>query len=671
MEQDPHIWLEDVEGEEALAWVEDRNADSLSLLKARPEFEALHEKALEIRNSKARIPAIRYHGAHVYNFWQDEDNERGIWRRTTPEDYAQETPNWEIVLDVDALAKAEGEDWVYKGASTLPPDGRRCAIQLSRGGADAVVIREFDLDEKRFVEVGFELSESKGMVSWFDADTLYVATDFGENSLTDSGYPRIVKRWARGTRVEDAETVFEGQKADVGSWMHVIHRPERRYEIVTRVIEFYNTEFYVVEGGELIRLDLQSDAEIQKIVKGQLVVEIKSDWAVGGNTYAQGSLLSIGYDDFLAGDRDFQVVVEPDPRASLSSVDATRDQLLVNRLVNVRGELWSYTFEAGEWRGRKVEAPAFGTLEFGAVDDWSNCFAFYATSFLEPTALYLAEGTDVPPKQVKTLPGFFDPSPFTVEQFEATSSDGTRVPYFVVGPQATGGDGGRPTLLYAYGGFEISMRPNYVSVTGPAWLERGGVYAVANIRGGGEFGPDWHQSVKKENRQQAFEDFYAVAEDLVARGITSPEKLGIHGGSNGGLLVGAALTQRPDLFGAVVCGVPLLDMRRYSKLLAGASWMGEYGDPDDPEAWAYISKYSPYHNLSADAAYPTPFFYTSTRDDRVHPGHARKMVARMREMGHEVLYYENTKGGHAGATTNAERAFLDALIYAYLIDRLG
>ena len=671
--EDPFLWLEDVEGEKAMAWVKGQNKTSVEALAAHPRFDPIYQSSLDILNSDDRIPYVAIRGDYVYNFWQDADNEKGVWRRTTLSDYATDAPSWEVILDVDQLAAAEGENWVWKGSSCLYPDYLTCMVNLSRGGADAVVRREFDVSTKAFVENGFHVPEAKGGTSWLDRNTLYVATDFGEGSLTTSGYPRVAKIWKRGTSLTEAEVVYEGEETDVGVWAYASHTPESTYEIVTRAITFYRTETLVRLGGRMVRLDIPLDANMYGFFKGQMLVELKSDWEVGGKTYPQGALLGIDLDDFLAGSRQFDEIVVPGERSSLAGVSTTENLLLINMLDNVKSVLYEYRFGPDDWVRTRVDAPEFGSLSFGSTDEFSDTYFFNYNGFLTPSSLYLVdhESGERNVRQVKSLPAFFDASGLVAEQFEAESADGTRIPYFLVRGKDQAFDGTNPTLLYGYGGFEISMRPGYSATRGTAWLAHGGVFVMANIRGGGEFGPKWHQAALKENRQRAYDDFIAVAEDLIERRVTSPDRLGIMGGSNGGLLVGAVFTQRPELFNAVVCQVPLLDMKRYNKLLAGASWMAEYGNPDIPEEWAYIRKYSPYQNVSADMDYPEVFFVTSTRDDRVHPGHARKMAAKMLDMGHPVYYYENTEGGHAAATNNKQRAYMAALSYAYLWNQLA
>jgi prolyl oligopeptidase len=666
--EDPWLWLEDVESAKALAWVEEFNKKSTAELEAVPVFQAIHEKNLEIYNSDERIPRVGIRGDYLYNFWRDAEHVRGIWRRTTLDEYRRDDPEWETVLDVDALAEKEEENWVWKGSTCLPPEYELCMVALSRGGGDATVRREFNASKKKFVANGFKLPEAKSRVSWKDADTLWVGTDTGEGSLTTSGYPRIATEWKRGTPLEEARVVFEGRAEDVSVGAYSAHLPEGRYDFVYQVPEFFRSTLYFQLGGRLVKVDIPEDASMQGLFKEQMLVSLRSDWTVGGRTYPQDALLAIGLDTFLQGGREFEVLFEPSERVSLGGVASTRDHVLMTTLDNVRGKMYRLTFAEGEWSREEMELPGLGTVGIGSTTDESNTWFFTYTDFLEPSSLYLVE--DGKAQRVKSLPAFFDAEGMSVVQYEATSKDGTKIPYFLVKPKGFQANGKNPTLLYGYGGFEVSETASYSATVGNAWLARGGVYALANIRGGGEFGPKWHQAALKSKRHKAFEDFIAVGEDLVARNITSPEHLGIMGGSNGGLLVGAAFTQRPDLFEAVVCQVPLLDMKRYHTLLAGASWMAEYGNPDT-EDWEFIKTWSPYHNLDESKDYPKVFFFTSTRDDRVHPGHARKMVARMTEMGKPVYYYENTEGGHAGAANNNQRAYMWALAYSYLWKMLG
>jgi len=496
-----------------------------------------------------------------------------------------------------------------------------------------------------------------------------VATDFGPGTMTTSGYARIAKLWQRGTPLSEAETLFEGQEDDMSVGVGAWRTADRTFNVVTHRPAFFDARLHVLENGELTPIDLPLDAS-PTFVRDRMVVYLRSNWEVGGRSLPAGSLVHIGFDDFLDGSRDFDVLLEPTERQTVSGVRATRDYLLIGMLDNVQGELRRYAYRDGEWSFETVPAPEMGSIGVSATSPFTNRYFFTYSGFTQPTTLYLAD-EDGSVREVRSLPEMFDAEGLVVEQHEATSADGTAVPYFVVRAEDTPLDGSNPTLLHAYGGFEISRTPGYGAVTGAAWLERGGVYVLANIRGGGEFGPDWHRAALQENRQRAFDDFIAVGDDLVERGITSPQHLGIMGGSNGGLLVGVAMTQRPDLFNAVVVQVPLLDMRRYHVLLAGASWMAEYGDPDDPAQWEFIGRYSPYQQLREDVDYPRPLITTTTRDDRVHPGHARKMAARMEEMGHPVLYFESMEGGHGAGVTNEQRAHLQGITYAYLWEQLA
>ena len=670
--EDPYRWLEDVLGERALAWVAARNEESAAALE-QGDFTATERRLLDILDSKARIPGVVKQGRFLYNFWRDAANPRGLWRRTTLRSYRAAEPAWETVLDLDALAAAEGENWVWKGAECLRPAGTRCLLSLSRGGGDATVVREFDLATRAFVPGGFTLPEAKTEVSWRGHDALWVATDFGPGTLTSSGYARVVKLWRRGTPLSAAETVFEGRASDVSVLAY--RDPTRGFErdVIRRGITFYTDETFVLRGGRPVKLEKPDSAEAS-LWRDLLLLTLRDDWTVGGRTYPAGALLAADLERFLAGERRLDVLFQPTERKSLAGVTATRHHLIVNELDEVQSRLYLLTRRRGAWtRAPLPGVPDLATASATAVDDQrSDAYWLTLTGFVTPTALLLGDAADphAPPTLLKGLPAFFDAQGLVVAQHHAVSKDGTRVPYFEVSRAGLALDGLNPTLLYGYGGFEISELPSYRAGVGAAWLERGGVFVDANIRGGGEFGPHWHQAALKEHRHRAFEDFLAVAEDLVRRGVTSPAHLGIQGGSNGGLLVGNALTLRPDLFGAVVCQVPLLDMRRYSHLLAGASWIGEYGDPDDPAEWAFIRTFSPYHTFDAAVRYPPTLLMTSTRDDRVHPGHARKMAARMLAAGQPVLYWENVEGGHGGAANNRQSAHMQALAYGFLWSRL-
>ncbi len=662
---DTFQWLEDVQGEKALAWAKQHNAKTTAVLEARPEYKPIYARTLEILDSKEKIPYPELLGQTVYNFWKDETHERGLWRRTTVASYRTAAPQWETVLDVDALAKAEGKAWVFHGADCLAPAYARCMVTLSPGGSDASVQREFDTRAKAFVSGGFSLPEAKSSVSWRDEDTLWVGTDFGSGSLTSSGYPRMVKLWKRGTPLSSARTVFEGKPEDVASSGRSEILSDGRYDLVTRTPAFFRSESFLLLGDRLVKLDLPEDARLRAFFRDRILFSLRSDWSAGGRTYREGSLLAGTVDDVLRGVRKFDVLFEPSARVSLASVDRTRDRVLLETLDNVRSRVTALSLEDGAWKRSAVPTPGLGTAELKATSDLTETFFFTYQDFSTPVSLWLTEkGTS--PAKVKTMPSFFEGSGIETQQFEATSKDGTKIPYFVVRPKGTKSDGTAPTLLYGYGGFEVSEVPSYSGVLGSAWLSRGGVYVLANIRGGGEFGPAWHKAAVKEKHIHNFEDFSAVAKDLATRKITTPRHLGIMGGSQGGLLVGGTFALYPELFHAVVAQVPLADMRRFNHLLAGASWMAEYGDPDKPEDWAYIQTWSPFQLLKAEVAYPTPFFWTNTRDDRVHPAHARKMVAKLEALGHHVYYFENTEGGHGSGAVNKQTAQVTALQYSYL-----
>jgi prolyl oligopeptidase len=497
-----------------------------------------------------------------------------------------------------------------------------------------------------------------------------VGTDFGPGSLTSSGYPRIVKEWKRGTPLSEAVTVFEGETGDVSVGAGVSHDHGRTYEIINRAPTFFTSEDYLRRNGKLTKIEKPADVQVGTF-ENYLLLRLRLDWEIEGKKWPAGSLLAADFDDYLKGSRKLISLFEPTGRNSLQSMSATKHYLMLDELDNVRSRIVALKPRAGQWASTPLEAPPFGSAGASGIDpDESDDYFLSATDFLTPSSLSLGTVGKKGAAKLKSLPEYFKTDGLEISQHEATSKDGTKVPYFQVSRKGIRYDGNNPTLLYAYGGFEVSMLPNYNAAVGAALLERGGTYVLANIRGGGEFGPTWHEAARKQNRQRAYDDFLAVAEDLEARKLTSPKHLGIQGGSNGGLLMGVIFTELPYLFKAVVCQVPLLDMRRYNHLLAGASWMDEYGNPDKPEEWAYISKYSPYQNVSKDKHYPRVLFTTSTRDDRVHPGHARKMVARMKEQGHDVLYYENIEGGHGGAANNQQAAFMSALAYTFLLKEL-
>ncbi|MBA4807342.1 prolyl oligopeptidase family serine peptidase [Brevundimonas sp.] len=673
---DPYVWLEDVEGERAMEWVKAHNAHSLGVLQGDPRYETLHAEALAIVQARDRIPSPGFtHDGHIDNFWQDAEHVRGVWRRTTLDSYRTPEPQWETVLDIDALAEAESANWVYKGSTCLAPEERYCLISLSNGGKDAVTLREFDTVARSFVDGGFFLPESKGGAAWINSDTLLIARDFGAGTLTNSGYPMVVKRMTRGQSPDQAEVLFVGEPTDVSVSGYTLRDADGvlKATLINRSVDFYSSETYrVTADSSVVKLALPAKSDITGLVAGKLVVSLKQDWtAPSGQDFKSGDLIAWPLDAWLEDQTTPAVLVlRPTDRQAVEGVNATRNTLVVALYDNVRGSVRVYSPGETEWTHTTLDLPQNVSVGVGSASETDDKVFVSVTGYLNPSSLWLADGATGAVDQVKSMPAKFDATGMTVDQHEARSADGTMIPYFVVHKSDMPLDGSNPTLLYGYGGFESSLLPGYSATVGKLWLERGGVYVIANTRGGGEFGPRWHEAALQQNRQRAHEDFQAVALDLIARDITSQPKLGVMGGSQGGLFMGAMLTQRPDLINAAVIQVPLFDMLRFHKLLAGASWIGEYGDPDVPEQRAWIQAYSPYQNLRADQPYPEVFIHTSTKDDRVHPGHARKAAARLEELGYPVLFYENTDGGHGAAANLRETARRLALEYTYLSRRL-
>ncbi len=669
-----HLWLEEVEGEKALDTVKAWNAASALKMEAET-YKAMKQELLEVYNSPEKIPYVSYRNGLAHNFWQDDKHVKGIWRSTTMESYRSDNPQWETVLDIDALAAKDGKNWVYKGNSCLGPDYNRCMVRLSVGGKDAVERREFDVASKSFVEGGFVLPESKGGTAWIDKDNLLIGVDFGEGTMTDSGYPMVAKLWTRGTPMSAAKELMRGEKADVGLWSGTFENAAGGDEIMlVRATTFYETEYYwIPRSGEdaftPVKVPVPAKVNLADQFKGQQLVTLQEDW----RGHATGTLVSYSIADFMDDGEISEVheVIKPNERQSIGGFGATQSTVLLSLFDNVVGSAHAFDFVDGQWMSTKLDFPENGNVSIGSTNSKEDIAFINTESFLEPDTLWMVDTSDLSITKAKSLPQWFDAESMVAEQHFAESTDGTKIPYFVVHKKDMEMDGKNPTLLYGYGGFEISINPSYSATIGRAWLERGGVYVSANIRGGGEFGPSWHQAGLKTKRQIIYDDFIAVGEDLIARGITSPEHLGTHGRSNGGLLMGVMFTQRPDLFNAVAVGVPLLDMRRYDKLLAGASWVGEYGDPDDTGAEGeFIRRLSPYHQIKADVDYPVPYIYTSTKDDRVHPAHARKFAQRLEDMGYPFVYYENIDGGHAGAANLEETAHSQALIYSYFASQL-
>jgi prolyl oligopeptidase len=675
---DPYVWLEDVSGPRAMAWVKAENARTLTLLQGDPRFAGLYADALTIAQAKDRIPAPELIGDQVYNFWRDQTHVRGIWRRTTKADYTSAAPHWTTVLDLDALSTAEHANWVWEGANCPPPTYSRCLVSLSDGGEDATTVREFDPTTGAFVPGGFVLPHSKQSADWLDANTLLVARDWGAGTMTASGYPFVVKTLKRGQGLDQAAEVFRGQPGDVEVDASVLHDGDgNQVALITRGTDFFHSETYQVAGNATVKLDLPQKISINGLVRGQLIFTTQEDWAFRGQSYKAGSLIAatpfsvskIVTDPIPRP--DVSLLFAPGPRQAIDQVGVTRNLVTAAIYDNVQGRLVSFEeVQHGLWQPLNLPVPANASVDIATTSDLDESLYYDTNSFLVPPRLSQADAASGKSDVVKSLPDRFDASRDTVEQFEAISSDGTKIPYFVVHPKAMKLDGSNPTILYAYGGFQVSMTPEYSGTVGKLWLERGGVYVLANIRGGGEFGPAWHEAGLKTKRQLIYDDFAAVARDLIARGITSPRRLGIEGGSNGGLLMGVEFTQHPELWHAVDIQVPLLDMLRFEQIAAGASWVGEYGSVANPDERAFLAKISPYNNLKPGVAYPEPFIWTTTKDDRVGPQHARKFAAKLAAMGYPYLFYEVIEGGHGSGANLEEKAHTSALEMTYFIRKL-
>ncbi len=678
---DPYLWLEEVEGERALEWVKARNAESEAALFTRPEFEQVRADTLAVLEADDRIAYPTRHGDAVHNFWTDATHRRGLVRRTNWDDYLRGEEVWETILDIDALCEVEGESWVFHGSSTRKSDRRRMLIDLSPGGSDASVTREFDLVDLRFVpesEGGFVRPLAKGGLTWIDDDTVYVTSDFGPGSLTRSGYPRTVRRWRRGTPLADAEIVFEGDESDVAAGVSVATLDGFEHHVFERAPGFFTTKSWILRDEDLVPIDVADDAEV-RFHERWIFISPRSDYSAGDVTHAGGSLLVADIDGFLDGVATPTAIFSPTATTALDNFSFTRNRVVLNVLDDVRNTISIAVPPAdatGDWSIEPLlGAPDVWSLTVGAVDSTElDDVWLFGNDFVTPETLYVMSvvGGDVP-HQLRQAPHRFDSDGVSIEQHFAASADGTRVPYFVVGSVEALActDGTTPTLLSGYGGFEVPRTAAYSAVVGRSWIANGGAYVVANIRGGGEYGPAWHRAGLREKRPRVYEDFEAVARALIDRGVTTPPYLGTSGGSNGGLLVGNMYVRSPELFGAVVCQVPLLDMQRYHLLLAGASWMAEYGDPDDPDDWVYLEGYSPYHRIDPAAEYPPILLTTSTRDDRVHPGHARKMAASLISHQQDVTYWENIEGGHGGAADASQQATMQALIFTFLRTQLA
>lgn len=669
---DPYLWLEEVESPKALEFAKNENKRTLEHFQKNPLYKSLEHDIRKIALAKDRVPGVSLKGGALYNFWQDEKHVRGLWRRTSLQSYKTAEPQWEILLDIDSLAKKENENWVWKGAGTLPPKHERALVYLSRGGKDATVVREFNMITKEFVKDGFVLPEAKSGLAWVDENTVFVGTDFGPGSMTDSGYARITKIWKRGTPLSEAKTVLEARTTDMSAYSYVQLDGAKKYIFHSIRKGFYSSEnWYEDSTGTKTRLPMPEDSEFWGIFQEKLFFELKSDlgkFKSGSVVFMPLNLISQGN----KAQKSLQAIFEPTDKRFIQTMNPTKNHILLHVSDNVLSRIEKVTFKGDTWTTEPVKLGSTGMAYVSSTEEESDDYLAQYVDFFTPSSTYFGNAAD-PENKLELLrksPERFASQGMKTERYEATSKDGTRIPYFVTSKSDLKLDGKNPTLLYGYGGFQSPMQPTYLGTVGKVWLERGGVYVMSNLRGGGEFGPAWHQSVLKENRYKVYEDNIAIAEDLIRRGITSPDHLGISGRSNGGLLTGATFTTRPDLFNAVIVGVPLLDMLRYHKLLAGASWMDEYGNPDEPKMREAILKYSPYQRLSPSAKYPEVFIMTSTKDDRVHPGHARKMVARMKEQGHPVFYYENMEGGHAGSANIEQSILWNTLEYTYLWEKL-
>lgn len=674
---DPRAYLNEINGDKAMAWVKAHNEASIARLSKDPRFEQNRADMLKILQATDRVPAPDFaHGGMIDNFWQDAEHVQGIWRRTTWESYKTKNPKWETIIDFDALSKAEGKTWVNHGSNCLPPDYNTCLVSLSDGNKDADVVREFDVKTRTWVKGGFEFPESKQSVSWVDKDTVYVTREWTPGDVTQSGYAYITKVLKRGQTLDQAVEVFRGEKSDVSAGRGVLRDVNGRYVMDTsyRGLDFFNTEQAFYPGGQKVVLPFPTTSNFSAYTNdGQAVFSLKSDWtSAKGTVFHNGAVIAFDLKSALADPKNVEPVIlfMPNDHQSVESISQTKNTLVLSILSDVTGHMRSFEHGKTGWTSKELNLPANSNLTIQSADDQSDHVFVYATGFLEPSTLYRADAKTGVVEKIKSSPERFNAEGLQVQQFWATSKDGTKVPYFLVARKDIALDGTTPTVLNAYGGFEISMLPSYSASIGKLWLEKGGAFVLANIRGGGEFGPKWHEAGLKTNRQRIYDDFQAVAEDLIARKVTTPRRLGIIGGSNGGLLMGVQLTERPDLWNAVVVQVPLLDMINFTHMSAGASWQGEYGNPDDPVEGAFLRKISPYHNVKAGVAYPEPLFETSTKDDRVGPVHARKMAALFEDMGLPFYYYENIEGGHAAAANLAESARRYAIEYTYLAEKL-
>jgi prolyl oligopeptidase len=670
---DKYAWLEDVSGERSMAWVRAENERSAKVLESDPRFAGYEADSLKIAEDPRRLAVPDIHGDEVFNFWQDATHVHGILRKTSLEDYKSAEPHWVTVLDYDALAAKDNVKWVRAGQVCLYPEDNDCMMQLSAGGEDANTQREFDLKTGKFVEGGFVLPHSKQDVAWVDHDTLLVARDWGEGTMTASGYPFVIKEWKRGTPLESATEVYRGQADDLGASAGVL-RDAQGHSLVmfTRNITIFESQTFVRTPQGVKKLEVPQKSSVQGLLDGRLLVSIDENWTVAGKMFPLGSLLELKFDDVMKDPAHLKptVVFEPTTTEFFQSAAATKTRLLVTTLNHVQGKAYVYTPTKSGWTKKALDVPANVSVSLESTDDVSDRFAIGITGFLTPSSVWIGDAAAGTLAMAKLGPTQFDASNDVVEQMEATSKDGTKVPYFVVHRKDMKYDGTNATLLNAYGGFQVSETPGYSGTIGKLWLEHGGVFVLANIRGGGEFGPAWHEAGLKTHRQRIYDDFAAVGEDLIAKKITSSQHLGIMGGSNGGLLMGVEMTQHPDLWSAVVIQVPLLDMVNFEHIAAGASWVGEYGSVSVPAERAFLASISPYEQLKPNVKYPEPLIFTTTKDDRVGPQHARKFAAKMEEYHEPFFYDEIIEGGHAAGADLKEKARTWATTYVYLSRKL-
>ncbi len=669
---DNFVWLEEVEGKKAVDWVESKNKSTETWAQAHKDFDPLRKSLEEILTDKDRLVLPTLKNGFCYNFWTDEKNIKGRLRRCSVQSFLDKKPQWETLLDVDELAKKDKKDWVFKGSTSFA-EKNLALIILSEGGTDSSIIREYDFKKKSFVPNGFDIPASKSTVSWISENEILLGTDFKEEeSLTSSGYPCQVKSLKRGQKLEEATLVLQGEHENVGVWNYSLEDEEQSYNIIQKAVSFYEIEYYLYrEKGPALKFPLPRSCDLKGVYKGLFLFELEEDWEILNRKFPCGSLISVPIEDLSSDDlvSAIEIVVLPDFMQSIRAVQTTPKGVYISLLNNVNSELWFCSYEEHGWATKIIKTPANGSINYLEADPGENLVLYNFENFIQPQTLY-ALNEDQSSITIQLSKEYFKTEGMKIYQFRARSEDGTEIPYFLVGKKDVIEKGNAPVLQYGYGGFQIALAPFYSPVLGKAWLEKGGLYVLANIRGGNEFGPKWHSETLKKNRHKRVEDFAAVSKDLIARGISNNKKIAIQGGSNGGLLMGSMYTKFPALLGAIICQVPLLDMLRYTALPPGASWIAEYGDPDDPQMREYLKNNSPYHNVEDNKDYPPIFFHTSSKDDRVHPGHARKMAALLDHKSLENFYFENRVGGHAGSSDHVQRAKVESYLYCFLFEKI-